>query len=44
MLKYYNVDGIPFYFMVGKDGKLIPRPDFRDHEILIKTLKEEAKK
>lgn len=44
MLKYYNVDGIPFYFMVGKDGKLAPRPDFRDHKILIKTLKEEAKK
>lgn len=40
----FNVDGIPFYIMVDRDGIAHPRPDFRDHEEMVKTLKAELAK
>ncbi len=37
--KRFNVDGIPFYIMVDRDGVAHPRPDFRDHDEMVSTLK-----
>lgn len=37
----YNIDGIPYYFLVDRKGVVTPRPDFRDHDLLVKTILEE---
>ncbi|MDE6808769.1 MAG: TlpA family protein disulfide reductase [Muribaculaceae bacterium] len=36
----YNLDGFPFYLIVDRQGNIEARPDFRDHEIYSKTVKE----
>lgn len=40
----YGIDGIPYYFLVDRKGNVTPRPDFRDHDLLVKTILEELKK
>lgn len=40
----YNIDGIPYYFLVDRKGTVTPRPDFRDHDLLVSTILEELKK
>lgn len=40
MYSRYNIDGIPYYFLVDRDGVVTPRPDFRDHDLLVKTILE----
>ena len=35
----FNVDGIPYYILVGRDGKAAGRPDIRDHNLYIKEIK-----
>lgn len=37
--KRFNVDGIPYYIVVTRDGKATGRPDLRDHTKLVSTLK-----
>ncbi|MCM1108540.1 MAG: thioredoxin family protein [Clostridium sp.] len=37
----FNVDGIPFYVLVQKDGEYKAREDFRNHKQLEKTVREE---
>ncbi len=44
LYKKYNIDGIPYYFLVDRKGTVTPRPDFRDHDLLVKTILEELKK
>ena len=39
-----KVDGIPYYVLVDKKGKIAGRPDLRDHELFKKTLLEEVAK
>ncbi len=34
----FNVDGIPYYILVDKDGKYEGRPDLRDHDLFIKEI------
>lgn len=34
----FNVDGIPYYIMVDRDGKATGHPDFRDHNVMKDTL------
>lgn len=36
---FFNVDGIPYYILVEKDGTFRGRPDIRDHELYVKELK-----
>lgn len=36
----YNLDGFPFYLIADRQGNIEARPDFRDHEIYSKTVKE----
>ncbi len=38
--KKFDIDGIPSYVVVGKDGKYALRNDLRDHNLLRQTLKE----
>lgn len=40
----YNIEGIPYYFIVDRKGNMTPRPDFRDHDILVSTILDELKK
>lgn len=40
----YNIDGIPYYFIVDRKGTVTPRPDFRDHDLLVSTILDELKK
>lgn len=40
----YGIDGIPYYFLVDCKGTVTPRPDFRDHDLLVSTILEELKK
>ena len=40
----FQIDGIPSYVLVDKAGKYALRNDFRDHELMKRTLKEELKK
>lgn len=40
----YNIDGIPYYFLVNRKGEVSARPDFRDHDLLVSTILEEVKK
>jgi thiol-disulfide isomerase/thioredoxin len=35
----FNVDGIPFYILVDRQGNAEPHPDFRDHNLLIQGIK-----
>lgn len=34
----FNVDGIPYYILVDKEGKYEGRPDLRDHDLFIKEI------
>lgn len=36
---YFDVDGIPYYILVEKDGTFRGRPDLRDHAQYVKELK-----
>ena len=36
----FKVDGIPYYIMVDRNGNASGRPDFRDHNLMKKTLLE----
>ena len=40
----FQIDGIPSYVLVDKAGKYALRNDFRDHELMKRTLKEELQK
>ena len=35
----FSVDGIPYYIFVDREGKAQGRPDFRDHNIYVETIK-----
>lgn len=39
--KRFNVDGIPYYILVDREGKATGGPDLRDHTLFKKTLLEE---
>lgn len=41
LFKRFNIDAIPFYIMVDRDGNATARPDFRNHALLKKTILEE---
>ena len=41
--KQFNIDGIPSYVLVQKDGRAALRNDLRDHSQLVSTLKEALK-
>ena len=43
ILKHFGITGIPSYVLVDKAGNPVLRNDFRDHDVLCKTLKEMAK-
>lgn len=34
----FGVDGIPYYILVGRDGKAVGRPDLRDHDKYKKAI------
>ena len=36
----FKVDGIPYYILVGRDGKATGHPDYRDHDLMISGVKE----
>ena len=40
----FNIDGIPSYILVEKNGKYALRNDFRNHALMVETLKEELGK
>ena len=40
LCKKFKIDGIPSYVVVDKDGSYRLRNDLRDHNLLVKTLKE----
>ncbi len=40
----FDVDGIPFYILVDREGKATGRPDLRDHSKFKKTLLDEVAK
>lgn len=40
----FDVDGIPFYILVDRNGKAKGRPDLRDHKLFKKTLLDEVAK
>lgn len=37
--KQFDVDGIPFYILVDRNGKATGHPDFRDHSKLVEGIK-----
>jgi hypothetical protein len=39
--KDFDIDGIPSYVLVKKDGSYALSNNFRDHALMVKTLKEE---
>lgn len=39
---YFNIDGIPSYVLVRKDGSYALSNEFRDHSLMVKTLKAET--
>lgn len=41
--KMFNIDGIPSYVLVNKEGSYKLRNDLRDHSKMVKTLKEMVK-
>lgn len=40
----FNVDGIPYYILVGRDGKAVGRPDLRNHSLYVQAIKDELAK
>ena len=40
---YFKIDGIPSYVLVQKDGTYALTNEFRDHDLMVKTLKELVK-
>ena len=44
MRNQFDVDGIPYYILVDREGKIQGRPDFRDHDLYTKTLLETLNK
>ena len=42
--KIFDIDGIPSYVLVDKDGNYSLRNDFRHHTKMVNTLKEEVKR
>lgn len=42
--KQFNVDGIPYYILVDREGNIEGRADFRDHDLYQKTLLDALKK
>ena len=42
--KMFDIDGIPSYVLVDRDGNYALRNDLRDHSKMVSTLKEELKK
>ena len=40
----FNIDGIPAYVLVDKEGRCTLRNDLRDHSKMVSTLKEELRK
>lgn len=36
----FKVDGIPYYILVGRDGKATGHPDYRDHDVMISGVNE----
>lgn len=40
----FEVDGIPYYIIVDRNGKATGRPDLRNHDLFKKTLLEEVAK
>ena len=38
---YFKIDGIPSYVLVKKDGSYALSNEFRDHDLMVKTLKEQ---
>ena len=41
--KDFDIDGIPSYVLVQKDGTYALTNEFRDHDLMVKTLKELVK-
>ncbi len=37
--KRFEVDGIPYYILVDRDGKATGHPDFRDHKRMVEEVK-----
>lgn len=35
----FNVDGIPYYILVDREGNAVGHPDFRDHSLLVEGIK-----
>lgn len=42
--KQFNVDGIPYYILAGRDGKAAGRPDLRNHDAFKSAILNELKK
>ena len=38
--EHFNVDGIPYYIIVDREGNAAGRPDLRDHSLYVKTVLE----
>jgi hypothetical protein len=43
LYKKFNIEGIPSYVIIEKDGTYKLRNDLRDHSLLISTLQEKIK-
>lgn len=37
--KQFDVDGIPYYILVDREGRAVGHPDFRDHAVLVEGVK-----
>lgn len=35
----FEVDGIPFYILVDRDGRAVRHPDFRDHDLMVSEVR-----
>lgn len=42
--KQFDLDGIPYYILVDREGNIEGRPDLRDHDLYQKTIKEKLQK
>lgn len=38
--KHFGIDGIPYYVLIDRQGNIEGRPDLRDHDLFLKTIKE----
>ena len=36
--EHFNVDGIPYYIIVDREGNAAGRPDLRDHSLYVSTI------